>query len=405
MEIVVHKYGGSSLATLEDMEFVAAKIARAHHAEEKIVVVVSAMGNETDRLLALAKGADRNCGGRELDTILASGEQVSAAILATILLKNRVNAVSFSGRQAGIVTENRHNRARIKSIDCSAIKACLHAGKVVIASGFQGTNEAGEITTLGRGGSDTTAVALAVVLQARECRIYTDVDGVYTTDPRIEAKARRLSQITFEEMLEMASLGAKVLQNRAVRFAGEYNVPLRVLATFGTGEGTLIVQKEEDLEKARIVGIAANQDEAQLTVTRVKDQPGVAAKILEAIAAQDIEVDMIVQNVGISSQLADFTFTVHRRDYAQAMSCLKDMAKELGAGSVFGDDDIVKISLVGAGMRSHAGIAAKMFAAIAKTGINIKMISTSEIKISVVVETQHMKTVVRTLHEAFDLAG
>ncbi len=403
MEIVVHKFGGSSLATLESMEHVAAKIAEAHRTEENIVVVVSAMGNETDRLLDLAKGADSNCRGRELDAILASGEQVSAALLATMLLKHRVDAVSFSGRQAGIVTEDRHNRALIKSIDCSAIKACLHDGKVVVVTGFQGTNEAGEITTLGRGGSDMTAVALAAVLEARECWIYTDVEGVYTTDPRIEPKARKLSRITFEEMLEMASLGSQVLQNRAVRFAEEYNVSLRVLSTFVTGEGTLIVKNEEDLEKARIVGIAANRDEAQLTITRVKDQPGVAARILEAVAAQDIEVDMIVQNVVASSQLADFTFTVHRSEYLRALSCLQELAKELDSGPVFGDDDIVKVSLVGVGMRSHAGIAAKMFAAIAKNGINIKMISTSEIKISVVVESRHTKELVRILHEAFHL--
>ncbi len=403
MEIVVHKFGGSSLATLEAVEGVAAKIAKARLTEEKIVVVVSAMGNETDRLLDLAKGADSNCRGRELDAILASGEQVSAALLATMLLKHGVDAVSFSGRQAGIVTEDRHNRARIKSIDCSAIRACLHDGKVVVVAGFQGTNEAGEITTLGRGGSDMTAVALAAVLQANECWIYTDVDGVYTTDPRIEPKARRLSRVTFEEMLEMASLGTQVLQNRAVRFAEEYNVPLRVLSTFVTGEGTLIVKNAEDLEKVRIVGIAANRDEAQLTITRVKDQPGVAARILEAIAEQDIEVDMIVQNVGISSHQADFTFTVHQRDYSRALSCLQELAKELESGSVFGDNDIVKVSLVGVGMRSHAGIAAKMFAAIAKHGINVKMISTSEIKISVVVESRHGDELVRILHEAFEL--
>jgi aspartate kinase len=360
------------------------------------------MSGQTDHLLGLAHEIDTRASGRELDVLLSTGEQVTIALLSMALHKRGCPAISYTGAQVHILTDSAHNKARIKDIDGTRVRRDLSDGKVVVVAGFQGVDEHGNITTLGRGGSDTTAVALAAALEADECQIYTDVDGVYTTDPRIEPQARRLSRVTFEEMLEMASLGSKVLQIRAVEFAGKYIVPLRVLSTFDDGDGTLISFEDEKMEKALISGIAFNRDEAQLTITGVPDEPGVAYRILGPISDSNIEVDMIVQNVG-ADDTTDFTFTVNRNDFDNALATLSETSKALGAREVGGDKKIVKISLVGVGMRSHAGIASKMFHALAQEGINIRMISTSEIKISVVVDEKYLELGVRTLHDAFEL--
>lgn len=405
MPLIVKKFGGTSVASPEMIHHVASLIAADHKQGTKVVAVVSAMAGETDRLIKLAGDISSGYYGRELDALLATGEQASAALLAIALNKLGIDAVSMNGVQACIATDDVYNRARIMSIDRQTIDSQLDKGRVVVVAGFQGVDSAGNITTLGRGGSDTSAVALATALQAQECQIYTDVDGVYTTDPRIEPKARRLEQITFEEMLEMASLGSKVLQIRSVELAGKYNVPLRVLSTFNKGKGTLITYEgeEELMENAKIAGIAFNQDEAQLTVRGVPDQVGIAAQILGPVSDANIEVDMIVQNVGSQSGEADFTFTVHRRDYKRAREVLEQSVATFGSGRVRGDDSIVKVSVVGVGMRSHAGIATKMFQTLANAGIDIRMISTSEIKISVVIEEKSMETAVRVLHDAFGL--
>jgi aspartate kinase len=342
---------------------------------------------------------------RELDVLLSTGEQVTIALLSMALEALRCPARSYTGSQVQVRTDSAHNKARIRDIDGARVRADLDAGRVVVVAGFQGIDEEGNITTLGRGGSDTSAVAMAAALKADECQIYTDVDGVYTTDPRIEPKARRLARITFEEMLEMASLGSKVLQIRAVEFAGKYQVPLRVLSSFEGGEGTLITFEESNVEEAKIAGIAFAKDEAKLTVLGVPDQPGVAHKILGPISDANIEVDMIIQNIAADAKTTDFTFTVHRNDYARALEILQSTAKNLGAREVQGDERIVKISLVGVGMRSHAGIASGMFEALAREGINIRMISTSEIKISVVIDEKYLELGVRALHDAFGLSG
>ena len=403
MALMVQKFGGTSIGSIDLLRHVARIICDTHSQGHQIIVVASAMGGETDRLVALAKEVDADYSGREFDALLATGEQCSSALLTIALIKQGVPAVSMTGTQAGICTDAVHSKARITYVASEKIQYYLKQAKVVVVAGFQGADEAGNITTLGRGGSDTTAVAIAAALQCDECQIYTDVDGIYTTDPRLVPQARRLKRITFEEILEMASLGSKVLQIRAVELAGKYNVPLRVLSTFDKGEGTLISYEENSMEDARISGIAFNQDEAQLTVRGVPDRPGVAASILAPISDANIEVDMIVQNVGSRDGIADFTFTVHRRDYTNALGILEDTAKALGAGKVRGNDKIVKISLVGVGMRSHAGVASKMFSALAKAGIDIRMISTSEIKISVVVAEGDMKAAVQVLHQAFEL--
>ena len=382
---------------------VAEKVLARRSQGDDVVVVVSAMSGETNRLLALARAITPTPPARELDVILATGEQVTIALLSMALQARGCPACSYTGAQVHILTDSTHNKARIMDIDAQRIRRDLEQGRVVVVAGFQGVDEHGNITTLGRGGSDTTAVALAAALAADECQIYTDVDGVYTTDPRVVPEARRLSLITYEEMLEMASLGAKVLQIRSVEFASKYDVPLRVLSTFEDGPGTLIVKEDEGMEQAQISGIAFNRDEAKLTVLGVPDQPGVAGHILGPIADADIEVDMIVQNVA-EDATTDFTFTVHRNDFTRAMKILQDTAHKLGAREVNGDDRIVKISLVGVGMRSHAGIASKMFRALAGEKINIRMISTSEIKISVVVDEKYLELGVRALHEAFGLA-
>ena len=402
MALYVHKYGGTSVGTTERIKHVADKISKARKSGDDLVVVVSAMSGETNKLVAYAHEVQDRPSPREMDVLLSTGEQVTIALLAMALHERGYPAVSYTGWQVKILSDDAHTKARIENIDTAAIRADLADGRVVVVAGFQGVTEEGDITTLGRGGSDTTAVALAAALKADECLIFTDVDGVYTTDPRVEPKARRLERITFEVMLEMASLGSKVLQIRSVEFAGKYNVPLRVLSSFEDGPGTLISYEEVGVEKALISGIAFNRDEAKLTVQGVPDRPGIASKILGPIAAANIEVDMIIQNVA-EDKTTDFTFTVHRNDFVRAKEILETSRVDLGARDVSGDNAIVKVSIVGVGMRSHAGIAATMFDALAREGINIRMISTSEIKISVVMDEKYLELAVRTLHEAFGL--
>ena len=404
MSLVVQKFGGTSVGSVERIANVAARIGNARERGEDVVVVVSAMSGETDRLLGLARSVQGRPDPRELDVLLSTGEQVTIALLAMALRSRGCLARSYTGHQVHIRTDSVHNKARIVHIDDQRIRADLARGRVVVVAGFQGVDEDGNITTLGRGGSDTTAVALAAALDAGECRIYTDVDGVYTTDPRVVPEARRLEALTFEEMLELASLGAKVLQIRSVEFASKYGVPLRVLSTFDDGPGTFIGPDLEDnsMEQPLISGIAFNRDEAKITVVGVQDRPGVAFSILGPVAEDNIEVDMIVQNSGADGT-TDFTFTVHRNDYARTLQIVRDRTSQWGASEVTGDDRIVKISLVGVGMRSHAGIASRMFQALAAESINIQMISTSEIKISVVVDEKYLELGVRALHTAFGL--
>ena len=402
MALVVQKYGGTSVGSTERIAAVAEKVMATRSQGHDVIVVVSAMSGETNRLVALANSIADPPNAREFDVLLATGEQVTISLLSMALEARGCRARSYTGAQVHILTDNVHTKARILEIDDQRIRADLAQGRVVVVAGFQGIDAEGNITTLGRGGSDTTAVALAAALNGSECQIYTDVDGVYTTDPRVVPEARRLDKMCFEEMLEMASLGSKVLQIRSVEFASKYNVPLRVLSSFIEGPGTLIAPEDETMEQALISGIAFNRDEAKLTRVGVEDKPGIAAHILGHIADANIEVDMIVQNVGADGT-TDFTFTVHRNDYQNAFSILENHVKALGSGEVRGDEHIVKISLVGVGMRSHAGIASTMFKALADEGINIQMISTSEIKISVVVHEKYLELGVRTLHAAFGL--
>ena len=404
MSLWVQKYGGTSVSSTEKMLVIAERLRDQHEQGHSLVVVLSAMGGETDHLLSLARQVNSQPSGSVLDLLLSSGERVSIALLALALEALDCPAVALTGRQAGILTEAQPNKARIKAIDNRRLRGWLDEGKVVVVAGFQGMDESGQVTTLGRGGSDTTAVALAASLGADECHIYTDVEGVYTADPRLVPEARRLEHLTYEEMLEMSGLGSRVLQLRSVLFAEKYNVPLRVLSAFGTGPGTLISEEAENMEQATIAGIAHNRDEAQLTITGVPDMPGIAARILGPIAEANIEVDMIVQNVG-RDNTADFTFTVHRNDYAEALKILEQVGGELGAREARGNRDIVKVSLVGVGMRSHAGIASRMFRVLADAGINISMISTSEIKVSVVIEEPSLEACVQVLHKEFELAG
>jgi len=400
--LIVQKYGGTSVGNPERINACAERVARWRAQGHDLVVVVSAMSGETDRLIKLAKQVHGEPPARELDVLLATGEQTTIALLAMALENKGVAARSYTGHQVHILTDNAHGKARILEIDHARVRGDLQKGRVVVVAGFQGADEDGNITTLGRGGSDTTAVAMAAALTADECQIYTDVDGVYTTDPRIVPEARRLDRITVEEMLEMASLGAKVLQIRSVEFAGKYRVPLRVLSSFDDGAGTLITYEEREMEAPLISGIAFNRDEAKLTVRGVPDRPGIAAQILGEIGNANINVDMIVQNVAADGN-TDVTFTVHRGEYKKAFEILKNVAREMKAREVTGDDKIVKISVVGVGMRSHSGIAAQMFRALAAEGINIQMISTSEIKVSVVVEEKYLELGVRALHGAFGL--
>lgn len=403
MALIVQKYGGTSVGSVERIESVADKVMGWHGKGHQIVVVVSAMSGETNRLVDLAKSIQEQPVPRELDVLLSTGEQVTIALLSMALEKRGCPARSYTGHQVHIRTDSVHNKARIVDIDDQRVRKDLKQGRVVVVAGFQGMDEDGNITTLGRGGSDTSAVALAAALKADECQIYTDVDGVYTTDPRVVPEARRLDQITYEEMLEMASLGAKVLQIRSVEFASKYGVPLRVLSSFeDRATGTLISAEDEEMEQALISGIAFNRDEAKLTMLGVPDQPGVAHKILGPIAESNIEVDMIIQNVA-EDATTDFTFTVHRNDFDKSFAVMQETAKKLGAREVTGDAKIVKVSIVGVGMRSHAGIASTMFQTLAAEGVNIQMISTSEIKISVVVDEKYLELSVRALHEAFGL--
>jgi aspartate kinase len=404
VSLLVQKYGGTSVGSVERIEAVAERVLRDREAGHRVVVVVSAMSGETNRLTALAQGISEAPPARELDVLLASGEQVSIALLAMALQRRGVEARSWLGHQVAIRTDSRHGRSRIESIDTIQLCSELDAGSVPIVAGFQGVAATGDVTTLGRGGSDTTAVALAAALSADECRIYTDVTGVFTTDPRVEPAARRLERITFEEMLELASLGSKVLHPRSVEFAGKYGVPLRVLSSFEEGDGTLIAPEEDgSMEQPVISGIAFARDEAKITVQGVPDLPGIASRVLGPVSARGIEVDMIVQNVGESGN-TDFTFTVKRSDYREAMDIVRSSATEMQAGNVVGDDRIVKVSAVGVGMRSHAGVATRMFDALAAEGINIQMISTSEIKISVVLDEKYLELAVRAIHDAFGLA-
>ena len=402
MALIVQKYGGTSVGSVEKIENVAERLIAAKKAGHDVVVAVSAMSGETNRLVEMANKISDKPDPREYDVLVSTGEQVTIALLAMALKERGYDARSYTGSQVHILTDSAHTKARILDIDEAKIRKDLDKGRIVIVAGFQGKDEHGNITTLGRGGSDTTAVALAAALKADECQIYTDVDGVYTTDPRVVPDARRLDKITFEEMLEMASLGSKVLQIRSVEFAGKYNVKLRVLSSFEDGPGTLITYEEDNMEQAAISGIAFNRDEAKLTILGVPDQPGVAYNILGSIGEANIEVDMIIQNVG-GDGTTDFTFTVHRNDYENALEILNTTSKDLGAREVVGDNAIVKISLVGVGMRSHAGIASQMFKALADEGINIRMISTSEIKISVVVDEKYLELGVRALHSEFGL--
>lgn len=393
------------MGSVERIEHVASKVAKFRAEGHQVIVVVSAMSGETDRLLKLAKSINPRGSMREFDQIASTGEQVTIGLLALALQKAGVKAKSYTGPQVAIRTDDAYMKARIQSIDTEKLRADCEAGITPVVAGFQGVSPDGSTATLGRGGSDTTGVALAAALKADECQIYTDVDGVYTTDPRVEPKARRLDKITFEEMLELASLGSKVLQIRSVEFAGKYKVPLRVLSTFVDGPGTLITLEEDaNVEDPLISGIAFNRDEAQLTVAGVPDRPGIAAAILGPIGDANIEVDMIVQNVAADST-TDFTFTVNKVDYERALEVAKLIAADLGAKGVRTATDIVKVSLVGVGMRSHAGIASQMFKALAAEGINIRMISTSEIKISVVIQDKYLELAVRTLHKSFQLEG
>lgn len=404
MALIVQKYGGTSVGSIERIEAVAERVAKHHAAGDQLIVVVSAMSGETNRLLGLAGEISNTPDPREIDMLVSTGEQVSMALLAMALHKRGIGAISLKGSQVAIKTDSFHSKARIKDIDATRLHTELADSKVVIVAGFQGVDEQGETTTLGRGGSDTSAVALAAAVKAAECQIYTDVDGVYTTDPRVVDGAQRLDSITFEEMLEMASMGSKVLHLRSVEFAGKYGIPLRVLSSFKDGPGTLIsVDNEESLMEApTIAGIAFNRDEAKLTIVGVPDTPGIAYQILGPIGDANIEVDVILQNVGDEGK-TDFTFTVSRNDLTRAEAILDTHTSELGGMEWRSDSRIAKVSVVGVGMRSHSGVAATMFRALSEVGVNIQMISTSEIKISVIIEEKFLELAVRALHSAFGL--
>lgn len=402
MPLIVEKYGGSSVGTSERIRAVADRVAASHRAGDDLVVVLSAMAGETNRLLELARDIDPEADARETDVLISTGEQVTIALLTMALHKLDVPARSYTGGQVRILTDNVHGKARILDIDADMVRTDIEQRNVVVVAGFQGVDREGNITTLGRGGSDTTAVAMAAALKADECRIYTDVDGVYTADPRIVPEARRLEQITVEEMLELSSLGAKVLETRSVEFAGKYKVPLRVLSSFESGKGTLITYEVNKMEQPLIAGIAYNRDEAKLTIRGVPDQPGVASTIFGQISDAHVNVDMIIQNVA-QDGTTDLTFTVNRSEYPHARAILEKISAELKAREVVGDDQLAKISIVGVGMRSHAGIASTMFEAMATEGINIELISTSEIKISIGVADRYVELAVRALHKAFGL--
>ncbi|MBP8264959.1 MAG: aspartate kinase [Zoogloea sp.] len=404
MALIVQKYGGTSVGNPERIKNVAKRVAKFHAQGHQMVIVLSAMSGETNRLIALAKEVSANPSPRELDVVISTGEQVTIGLLCMALQEEGINARSYTGGQVRILTDDSFTKARILDIDGDNIRRDLDAGAVVVVAGFQGVDEAGNITTLGRGGSDTTGVALAAAIKADECQIYTDVDGVYTTDPRVVPEARKLDTITFEEMLEMASLGSKVLQLRSVEFAGKYKVKLRVLSSFQEeGEGTLItVEEEKNMEQPIISGIAFTRDEAKITVLGVPDKPGIAYQILGPVADGNVDVDMIIQNVGHDGT-TDFSFTVSRADYDKAMNILNGVQAHIGAREIRGDRTMAKVSVVGVGMRSHPGVASRMFRTLAEEGINLQMISTSEIKISVVIDEKYLELAVRVLHRAFGL--
>ncbi|MFA9461928.1 aspartate kinase [Thiohalorhabdus methylotrophus] len=402
MALIVQKFGGSSLADVAKIRHAAERVLAERERGNDVVVVVSAMGGQTDQLVEMAEALHESPPDREMDQLLATGEQITISLMAMALQQRGYGARSFTGGQVAVHTDDVHTKARILDIDRENLRVVLDGGGIPVVAGFQGVAPDGSITTLGRGGSDTTAVALAAALEADECHIYTDVDGVYTTDPRIVADARRLDQITFEEMIELASLGAKVLQIRAVEFAGKYNVPVRVRSTFGEGEGTLITVEEEAMEKALVSGIAHNEDEAKITIIGVPDRPGIAHAVVGAVAKANVNVDMIIQNQGEHGK-TDFTFTVPRADYKQVMEMLDPVCKDIEAEALTGSDRIAKISVVGVGMRNHAGVADRMFEALSNEGVNIQMIATSEIKVSVVVDQKYTELAVRALHEAFEL--
>ncbi|EGV36005.1 aspartate kinase [Neisseria weaveri] len=404
MALIVQKYGGTSVGSAERIKNVAKRVAKARSEGHDVVVVVSAMSGETNRLVALAHEMQDIPDPRELDVVLSTGEQVTIGLLAMALKNIGVPAKSYTGWQVAVKTDNAHTKARIEEIDDAAMRADLKEGKVVIVAGFQGINEKGDISTLGRGGSDTSAVALAAALKADECQIYTDVDGVYTTDPRVVPEARRLETVTFEEMLELASLGSKVLQIRSVEFAGKYKVRLRVLSSLQEGgDGTLITFEEDNnMERAAVSGIAFDKNQARINVRGVPDKPGIAYQILGAVANANIEVDMIIQNVGAEGT-TDFSFTVPRGDYKPTLELLNQLKDSIGAAEIDGDDTVCKVSIVGLGMRSHVGVASKMFRTLAEEGINIQMISTSEIKVSVLIDEKYMELATRILHKAFEL--
>ena len=401
-KLIVKKFGGTSVADAERIEAVADNIESEIHAGNKVTVVLSAMGDSTDDLIKLAKEINPEPDLREYDALVSTGEQISVALLAMALLKRGIKGKSYTAYQLGIKTNSSHSRARILDVEVSKITSELNEGFVPVITGFQGMNESGDITTLGRGGSDTTGVALAAALDADECQIYTDVDGIFTTDPRVYDKARLLKEVSFEEMLELSSSGAKVLQLRAVEYASKFNLPIRVLSSFNEGEGTLVQEEKNIMERPIVSGISSIDSEAKLTIRGVPDIPGVAAKILSPISDAGIEVDVIVQNIG-ADNTTDFTFTVNEDDTKQAEEILKKTSTTLGGGLIDVDDDIAKISIVGRGMRAHAGVASKMFQALAKSEINISMITTSEIKISVVIKKSEMTKAVAALHDAFDL--
>ncbi|QIZ75574.1 aspartate kinase [Ferrimonas lipolytica] len=403
MALYVQKFGGTSVGSLERIEAVADRIARASRSGDKIVVVLSAMAGETNRLLNLAHSVAAEPDPRELDMLVSTGEQISISLMAMALHKRGISAQAILGDQAQILTNDHHGKARIQHVATDNLNNLLGLGIIPIVAGFQGRSESGQLTTLGRGGSDTTAVAIAAALKADECQIYTDVDGVYTTDPRVEPKARKMDFITFEEMMELSSLGAKVLQIRSVEYAGRYNVPLRVLSSFGDGEGTLIMYDQNSDKVPLVSGIAFNRDEASLTLVGVPDEANVAAQILTPISDSGIDVDMIVHTTTVAG-CADFTFTVHRNDFSQAKALLSPVAKKLGAQHVKSDNGLCKVSVVGVGMKNHSGVASRMFQTLGQEGISVQLISTSEIKISVAIEEKYLELAVRSLHSAFDLA-
>ncbi|MSR25048.1 MAG: aspartate kinase [Nitrospiraceae bacterium] len=404
MALLVHKYGGTSVGTIERIHRVADKVAKAKEEGHSLVVVLSAMSGETDRLITLAHEVTKNPDEREMDMLLSTGERVTIALLAMELRGRGIDARSFTGRQVGIITDSAHTKARIARVAADRIREALKQGVIPIVAGFQGINEQSDVTTLGRGGSDLTAVALAAALKADRCVIYTDVDGIYTADPNIVPAARRLDKISYEEMLELASLGAKVLQSRSVEFAAKFNVPLEVQSSFTEGKGTLVVKEDADMERMMVSGVTGDRNQAKLTIVGVPDRPGIAARIFGPVAEANVIVDMIIQNVSQAS-LTDMSFTIPRADLPKATPLVKRIAKDIDAKSVAVTESIAKVSLVGVGMRTHSGVAAKMFEVLSKEGINIMMISTSEIKISCVIEEKHLQQAMRALHKAFGLDG